>query len=101
MKARGEAVIDFSIAISHFQVPPAVLDAVTEGLQQPALAYTAVMGDAAIRARLANKVMAENGIDATAAEILITNGAKQALYQALYVMADPGDAVIIFKPHWP
>lgn len=101
MKARGEDVIDFSIAISHFQAPATVHEAVNEGLRQPALAYTAVVGDAAIRARLAAKVVNENGIAATPADILVTNGAKQALYQALYVMADPGDRVIIFKPHWP
>jgi len=101
MKARGEDVIDFSIAISHFPAPDAVLEATLEGLRQPALAYTAVAGDAAIRARLAAKVVEENAIDATPADILVTNGAKQALYQALYVMADPGDRVIIFKPHWP
>lgn len=101
MKARGQGVIDFSIAISHFQAPQAVLDASREGLRQPSLAYTAVVGDASIRARLAAKVVNENGIDATPADILVTNGAKQALYQALYVMADPGDRVIIFKPHWP
>jgi aspartate aminotransferase len=101
MKARGEDVIDFSIAISHFQAPEAVLEAAREGLRRPSLAYTAVVGDASIRARLAAKVVNENGIDATPADILITNGAKQALYQALYVMADPGDRVIVFKPHWP
>ena len=101
MKARGEDVIDFSIAISHFQAPEAVLEATRAGLRQPSLAYTAVVGDAAIRARLAVKVVNENGIDATPADILVTNGAKQGLYQALYVMADPGDRVIIFKPHWP
>jgi aspartate aminotransferase len=101
MKARGEDVIDFSIAISHFQAPEAVLEATRAGLRRPSLAYTAVVGDAAIRARLAAKAVKENGIDATPADILVTNGAKQALYQALYVMADPGDRVIIFKPHWP
>jgi aspartate aminotransferase len=101
MKARGEDVIDFSIAISHFQAPASVLDAVQRGLQLPALPYTAVAGDAQVRARLAAKVVNQNHIAASADEILVTNGCKQALYQALYVMADPGDAVIIFKPHWP
>ncbi|TFW14765.1 pyridoxal phosphate-dependent aminotransferase [Duganella callida] len=100
MKLRGENVIDFSIAISHFPAPPAVLDAVRDGLRQPS-PYTAVAGDPQIRARLAAKATRDNRIPATAAEILITNGAKQALYQALYAMADPGDRVIIFKPHWP
>jgi len=101
MKDRGEHVIDCSIAISHFPAPPAVLAAMHEALHRPALPYTAVGGDAGVRARLAARVTRENGIDAAPAEILVTNGAKQALYQALYVMADPGDAVIIFNPYWP
>ena len=101
MLARGEQVIDFSIAISHFPAPAPVLEAVQRGLRQATLPYTAVGGAPAVRARLAHKVRTENGIEANASEILVTNGAKQALYQALYVMADPGDAAIIFKPHWP
>ncbi len=100
MKARGDDVIDFSIAISHFQAPPTVLQAVRDGLLAPS-PYTTVGGDGRIRARLAAKVVQENAIAAAPEEILVTNGAKQALYQALYVMADPGDKVIIFKPHWP
>lgn len=101
MKARGDDVIDFSIAISHFPAPAAVHDAVQAALRLAYLPYTAVGGDAGVRARLAAKVVTENRIPASAAEIIITNGAKQALYQALYVMADPDEAVIIFKPHWP
>jgi len=101
MKARGETVIDFSIAISHFPAPEAVLDTVRQALHQTPLPYTAVGGDAGVRARLAHHVAAAHGIPATPADILITNGAKQALYQALYSMTDPGDAVIIFKPYWP
>lgn len=101
MKARGQEVIDFSIAISHFPAPASVLAAVQQGLQRTALPYTAVAGDAGIRQRLAAKIVSENRIPASAEDILVTNGCKQALYQALYVMADPGDAVIIFKPHWP
>ena len=91
MKARGETVIDFSIAISHFPAPEAVLDTVRQALHQTPLPYTAVGGDAGVRARLAHHVAAAHGIPATPADILITNGAKQALYQALYTMTDPGD----------
>ena len=101
MHARGEQVIDFSIAISHFPAPATVLDAVRRGLDHTTLPYTSVGGALPVRERLARKVREENGIAAHAEEILVTNGAKQAVYQALYVMADPGDAVIIFKPHWP
>lgn len=101
MKARGEDVIDFSIAISHLPPPASVLAAAHAALRGPALPYTAVAGDATVRARLAARVADVNGVDAAPDEILVVNGAKQALYQALYAMTDPGDAVIIFKPYWP
>jgi aspartate aminotransferase len=101
LKLQGLEVIDFSIAISHFPAPAAVLDAVATELRRPLLPYTAVGGAAAVRSRLADKLRGENRIDAGADEIIVTNGAKQALYEALYVLTDPGDSVIVFRPHWP
>ncbi|NVD97315.1 pyridoxal phosphate-dependent aminotransferase [Massilia sp. BJB1822] len=101
LKLQGEEVIDFSIAISHFPAPEHVRAAVAEAVQLPLLPYTAVGGAAALRQKLAAKVGAENAITASAAEVIVTNGAKQALYQSLYVMTDPGDTVIVFRPHWP
>jgi aspartate aminotransferase len=54
-----------------------------------------------LRARLVEKVHSENHIDAKADEIIVTNGAKQAVFEALYALTDPGDEVIIFRPYWP
>lgn len=101
LRAQGEAVIDFSIAISHFPAPAPVRAAVHAALEQPLLPYTAVGGLPALRGRLAAKLRQENGIAADARHVIVTNGAKQALYQSLYVMADPGDTVIVLRPHWP
>ncbi len=63
--------------------------------------YTGVAGALDVRRSLCTKLARENGITASAEEIIVTNGAKQALYEALYAMTDPGDRVLIFKPHWP
>jgi aspartate aminotransferase len=102
MRNEGQAVIDFSIAISHFPAPAPVLDAVTRAIeQQRTMPYTSVVGALPVRERLREKLRLENRIDAAADEIILTNGAKQALYEALYAMTDPGDAVVVFKPHWP
>jgi aspartate aminotransferase len=102
MRASGQAVIDFSIAISHFPAPRPVLDAVTNAVERErTMPYTSVVGALDVRTRLAAKLAKENGIEADAAEIIVTNGAKQALYEALYAITDPGDSVLIFKPHWP
>jgi aspartate aminotransferase len=102
MKLKGQEVIDFSIAISHFPAPAPGLQAISDGLHaQRTLPYTSVVGSAKVRASLAVKLRKENRVQADTSEIIVTNGAKQALYQALYVMTDPGDSVIVFKPHWP
>lgn len=102
MRNEGQEVIDFSIAISHFPAPPTVLDAVGAAVEQVrTMPYTSVVGALDVRERLCAKLRKENGVEARADEVIVTNGAKQALYQALYAMSDPGDSVLIFKPHWP
>jgi len=102
LRNQGQAVIDFSIAISHFPAPAAVLDAVAACVEgERTLPYTSVAGALEVRRKLAAKLRQENGIEAGEAEIIVTNGAKQALYEALYVLSDPGDSVLVFKPHWP
>lgn len=102
LRAAGQPVIDFSIAISHFPAPAPVLDAVAGAIErQRTMPYTSVVGAADVRRRLAAKLAAENGVAAHVDEIIVTNGAKQALYEALYVLADPGATVLMFKPHWP
>lgn len=102
LRAEGVPVIDFSIAISHFPAPRPVLDAVLAAVERErTMPYTSVVGALDVRARLAAKLDKENGIAADAAEIIVTNGAKQALYEALYAITDPGDSVLVFKPHWP
>jgi aspartate aminotransferase len=102
LRNAGEPVIDFSIAISHFPAPAPVLDAVSTAIeQQRTMPYTSVVGALQVRDKLRAKLRKENGIEAAPEEIIVTNGAKQALYEALYVMTDPGDSVLVFKPHWP
>jgi aspartate aminotransferase len=98
----GMGAIDFSIAISHFPPPASVLDAVARAVQEErTMPYTGVAGALDVRRSLCTKLQRENGIDAEAGDIIVTNGAKQALYEAMYAMTDPGDSVLIFKPHWP
>jgi aspartate aminotransferase len=98
----GMGIIDFSIAISHFPPPASVLDAVARAVQEErTMPYTGVAGALDVRRGLCTKLQRENGVEAVAGEIIVTNGAKQALYQALYAMTDPGDSILIFKPYWP
>jgi aspartate aminotransferase len=102
LRNEGQSVIDFSIAISHFPAPVPVLDAVAASVERErTMPYTSVVGALDVRRQLGAKLARENGIVAASGEIIVTNGAKQALYEALYVLSDPGDTVLVFKPHWP
>jgi len=102
LRSEGQPVIDFSIAISHFPAPRPVLDAVATAIERERIMpYTSVVGALAVRQHLAAKLAQENGITADVDEIIVTNGAKQGLYEALYTLSDPGDTVLVFKPHWP
>ena len=102
LRSEGRPVIDFSIAISHFPAPRPVLDAVATAIERERIMpYTSVVGALAVRQHLAAKLAQENAITADVDEIIVTNGAKQGLYEALYTLSDPGDTVLVFKPHWP
>jgi len=102
LRQAGQRVIDFSIAISHFPAPAAVLDAVASAVERERnMPYTEVGGALRVRAGLCSKLREENGIAAGPDEIIVTNGCKQAYYQALYALTDPGDRIAVFRPYWP
>lgn len=102
LKARGEPVIDLAIALSNHPTPPVVKTRIEQALREPQpMPYTEVVGSAALRQALLDKLRRENGITAQLDEVIVTNGAKQAVYEALHVLTDPGDAVIVFRPYWP
>ena len=102
LRHAGEQVIDLSIAISHFPAPQAVRDVVRNAVDaEHPMPYSDVHGALGIREALAAKLRRENCIEAAPGEIIVTNGAKQAYYQALYAMTDPGDGLAVFRPYWP
>jgi aspartate aminotransferase len=101
MKAKGIDVIDLSIAISNYPAPPTVVERTIAELRKARLPYTEVVGAQRVRNLLVKKLREENRIEARTEEVIVTNGAKQAVYEALYVTTDPGDSIIVWKPHWP
>jgi aspartate aminotransferase len=101
MKAKGIDVIDLAIAISNYPAPSTVIERTIAELRKARLPYTEVVGAQRVRDVLVGKLREENRIEAQPDEVIVTNGAKQAVYEALYVLTDPGDSIIVFKPHWP
>ncbi|MEJ7805587.1 MAG: aminotransferase class I/II-fold pyridoxal phosphate-dependent enzyme [Telluria sp.] len=101
MRVAGEDVIDFSIAISHFPAPHAVRSTVAQMALTTRIAYTSVGGAHEVKQQLVAKLQRENRLDADTEEIILTNGAKQGLYEALSVLTAPGDTIIVLRPYWP
>ena len=95
LQAEGRDVINLAIGEPQYPTPPDIVAAGGRALTDGQTRYDAVAGLAVLRARLAQ------GFEGVAAEqILITNGAKQALYSIFQAICDPGDTVIIPSPCW-
>ena len=102
LRRAGQPVIDLSIAISHCAAPATVLAAVAGAVARDrAMPYTDVGGAHRVREALCAKLHQENRIEATPEQIIVTNGCKQAYYEALYALTDPGDRLAVLRPYWP
>lgn len=97
-KAEGKEIISLGLGEPDFPVPEALIRATTNVLQTQRSGYSSPMGLPGLKERIADQLKAENGIAATANNILITPGAKQSFQLALMALLEPGDEVIIVNP---
>ena len=100
MQASGIDVVSLAAGEPDFMPPDAVHDAACAAIRAGAGRYTQTAGTPALRRAIAARVKTDHGLDYDIGEILVTNGAKQAIFNAIYVTADPGDEVIIPTPYW-
>lgn len=100
MKAAGLDVINLAGGEPDFDTPAAVTLTGIRGLTGGHTHYTAGRGIPALRKRIARKLQEENGIHCTADNILVTPGAKAAIYCAVRTLVNPGDEVLILDPSW-
>ena len=100
LQAEGRDVIAFTAGEPDFDTPQAVKDAAVEALNKGYTKYTPVAGIPALREAVAEKIRRDQKVDASASEIIITNGGKQALAAACAVLLRPGDEAIIAAPYW-
>jgi aspartate aminotransferase len=100
-KAKGEDVISLGAGQPDFPSPPAAVKGGIEAIESGMTRYTPVAGTPELRAAIARKLKEENGLAVTANQVVVTSGAKQALYHALLALVDPGDAVFVPVPAWP
>jgi aspartate aminotransferase len=100
MKARGEDVCSFGAGEPDFDTPEHIKAAAIAALQSGATKYTASAGLPTLREAIAAKLMAENGIEYSIADISVNCGAKHSCYNAIAAVVSPGDEVIIPAPYW-
>jgi aspartate/methionine/tyrosine aminotransferase len=101
LKASGEDVIGFGAGEPDFPTPEHVVAAAAEACLRPRNhRYTPAAGLPELREAVAVKTARDSGWEVTAAQVLITNGAKHALYNAFAALLDPGDEVLVPAPYW-
>jgi len=101
MKAKGEAVLDFSVGEPDQPTPRHIAAAATAAIEAGQTRYTAAAGLPALRAAVAQRYRKDFKVSFSDAEVAITTGGKQALYLACQALLDRGDEVVIPSPHWP
>ncbi|RJQ84497.1 MAG: pyridoxal phosphate-dependent aminotransferase [Desulfobacteraceae bacterium] len=95
LRRQGREVINLAVGEPDFATPEPIIAATQKALAEQHTRYGPVPGEPALRSRLAESFQ---GYDAD--NILLTNGAKQALFSLCQVLCDPGDEVIIVRPCW-
>ena len=101
LQAEGKAVISYAAGEPDFPTPAHIVEAAIAAAKDPKNhRYTPAVGLPELREAIAVKTKADSGTEITAAQVVVTNGGKQAVYQAFAVLLDPGDEVILPSPYW-
>ncbi|HEY6634541.1 MAG TPA: pyridoxal phosphate-dependent aminotransferase [Acidimicrobiia bacterium] len=101
MKAEGRDVISFGAGEPDFPTPEHIVAAAQRAANDPANHhYTANAGLAPLREAIVEYTATYSNVPVDASQVLVTNGAKQAIFQAFAALLDPGDEVLLPAPHW-
>lgn len=100
MKAEGGDIISLSVGEPDFDTPQFIKDAAIEAIQEGFTKYTAEDGIPELKHSIVQKFSRENHLTYTANQIVVSNGAKQSLYNLTQALLNPGDEVIIPAPYW-
>ena len=98
--AQGIDVVNLTAGEPDFDTLPAAREGGIAAIQRGFTRYTPTPGIPELREAIAKKLKDDNGLGYTARQIVVSNGAKQSIYNALMVLLDPGDEVVIPAPAW-
>ena len=100
LKKSGKDILSFSAGEPDFGTPRRIKDEAIKAINDGFTQYTAVPGIIEVREAIAGKLKRDNNLDYTAADIIVSNGAKHSLFNLFQAVIDPGDEVIIPAPYW-
>jgi aspartate aminotransferase len=101
LKAAGRPVIGFGAGEPDFPTPDYIVEAAVAACRDPKWhRYTPAGGLPELKSAIAAKTLRDSGFVVDPSQVLITNGGKQALYNAFAALLDPGDEVLLPAPYW-
>ncbi|MDN5616911.1 pyridoxal phosphate-dependent aminotransferase [Rothia sp. HC945] len=101
LKAEGRPVIGFGAGEPDFATPTPIVDAAREALNDPAnFRYSPAAGLPELRQAIAEKTQRDSGYSVDPSQVIVTNGGKQAVYEAFATVIDEGDDVLLPAPYW-
>jgi aspartate aminotransferase len=100
LRAQGHDIVALTIGEPDFDTPENIRNAAKEAMDKGFTHYSPVAGIPELREAIAAKLARENGLHYKPTEIVVTNGTKQAINNAILSVIGPGDEVIILAPYW-
>ena len=100
LKAQGHSVISFAAGEPDFDTPEDVREAGIQAIRAGHTRYTSVGGVPELRAAIAANLKRENGLEYAPSQIVVSNGAKHAIWNAFFTVVEPGDEVLCPVPYW-
>jgi aspartate aminotransferase len=100
LRREGRDIISFSQGEPDFETPENIKNAAKDALDRGETHYTQGSGILELREAIAEKLTADNHLDVSSSDVLVTTGAKQAIFEAICTLIDEGDEVLLFDPAW-
>ena len=100
LRAQGRDIISLGAGEPDFDTPKHIRDAAVDAIATGKTRYTPIDGTAELKAAIQSKFSRENGLEYGAAEIIVTSGGKQALFNLCMALLGPGDEAVIPAPYW-
>ncbi|MGC1512098.1 MAG: pyridoxal phosphate-dependent aminotransferase [Acidimicrobiales bacterium] len=101
LQAAGESVIGFGAGEPDFATPDHIVEAAVAACRDVRThRYSPAAGLPELRAAIAHKTMRDSGFEVGPANVVVTNGGKHAIYNAITALIDPGDEVLLPAPYW-